>query len=137
MKPQKPQLYAIVGIIIGFIIIASAVPINNNIDIVTNIGIEYPLLSSPKLTAIDTEITAHTLFHLPSLSMASIISSSDMKISVIGGNKRMSKTIGTLYRTETGTYTVVLPNVPPNTNSITVELYSGSEKIDTQEVKLT
>lgn len=138
MKPQNPQLYAIVGIIIGFIIIASAVPINNNIDIVTDVDIEFPyltgIISDPKITSVNTEITSHTLFHLPSLATAGIITSDNIQIRVIGGGniKRVTESLGT-----SDTYTIILPNVPPTTDKITVELYYKNKKVDTKEVSLT
>ena len=144
MNPNKPNIYAIIGIVIGIIIIASTIPISKNIDIVTTVSISYPLiLSDPKIIDVNTKITANTLFHLPDISSASILpSKSDVKIKVIGGGVTATKSVGTLYRgegtvTENPTYKIVLPGVHPSTNVIIVELYSGDTKLDSKEVKLS
>lgn len=138
MKSNTPQLYAVIGIIIGLIIMISTVPISKNIDIVTTVGVEFPyltgLISNPKITSVDTEITANTLAHLPSLTTAGLVSSDKIKIKIIGGGKEVSKT------TSLGTsdeYKIVLPGVHPSTNTITIELYYENERVDSKEVKLS
>lgn len=138
MKSNNPKLYPIIGIVIGLFLIFASIPINDNIDIITDVSIEYPLIwSDPKITDVSTEITAHTAFRLPSFSTGTIISKSNVKIKVFGGGKVATESVGTLYRSEIGTYTVVLPNVPATTNTIRVELYSGNTKLDSKEVSLT
>lgn len=137
MKPTAPP-YGIIGIIIGLIVVSATIPINKNIDIVTDVSINYPLIwSDPKITDVNTKITAHTWYHLPALSTAGIVSEPDVKIKVLGSGKSATKSIGTLYRTEELTYTITLADVRPTTNTITVELYSGSTKLDSKEVKLS
>ncbi len=143
MKPNKSNIYAIIGIIIGLIIILTTIPISKNIDIVTTVSISYPLIwSDPKIVDVNTKITANTLFHLPDISSASILSKSDVKIKVIGGGVTATKSVGTLYRgegtvTDNPTYKIVLPGVHPSTNVITIELWSGDTKLDSKEVKLS
>ncbi len=143
MKSNPNQLYAIIGIVIGLIIIAMTVPISKNIDIVADVSINYPLIwSDPKITDVNTQITSNILFHLPDISSASIVSKSDVKIKVIGGGVIATKSVGTLYRgegtiTDNPSYTIVLPGVHPSTNVITVELWSGDTKLDSKEVQLS
>ena len=143
MKSNKSSLYAIIGIFIGLIIVASTIPVSKNIDIISDVSISYPLIwSDPKIVQVDTQITSHTLFKLPQLSTASIISKSNVKIKVIGGGVTATKSVGTLYRgegtiTDNPTYKIVLSGVHPSTNVITVELWSGDTKLDSKEVQLS
>jgi hypothetical protein len=145
MKPitDNKKFYSIIGIIIGIIIISMTVPISKNVDIVSTISIEYPytsIVSDPKITDVQTQVTSHTLYHLPSLSTGGILTSDNMKIKITAPNgKSVTKVVSIGALSESGTFTIVLPDVPNTTNKFTIELYIAGKTspVDTKEVSLT
>jgi hypothetical protein len=146
MKPtitENKKLYSIIGIVVGLIIISMTLPINKNVDIVSTVSVNYPytsIFSDPKITEVSTSITAHTLYHLPSLSTGGILTSDNMKIKITAPNgQSVSKVVSIGALSESGTFTIILTDVPNTTDKITIELYIAGKTspTDTKEVSLT
>lgn len=125
-----------IQILIALLLAAAliSVPISSNKDLYITTTVEFPATSShPKIYTMEALAKPHTIIESPYF-LAGILTSGPLKLIANSSTKTSQTSMPVVYRGFTSDGYIVLRDIPPTEDIITVTLYEDGNQIDSQRI---